>query len=273
MSPAAFPHTIEVQKRVFAGPMWVVLLGLEGTGHHGVCESLLPRCGLGDLKADLTGRTRELGILGAPCVALDGHMQLLVRRLVFAAPQSLRHSRAALQRRLRSYGNLSDTYRLLFQCTSSADSIYPSFMMSYPDAELGMLHAMPEEGKVTAHADAVALAQAAEAASVDVRFVVLRRDPADAAASVSRRTTVPFSAAARILRDNDAVLEWQLRRMSSAFIYELHYEALDPSGLAHFLKLNASELADNFRLHFHPTSQTQGDVSSADRAFVRYLWR
>ena len=37
--------------------------------------------------------------------------------------------------------------RLLRSCR---DSLYPQFMMSYPDAELAMLHAAPEEGKAGA---------------------------------------------------------------------------------------------------------------------------
>mmetsp|Transcript_144921 Transcript_144921/g.403648 ORF Transcript_144921/g.403648 Transcript_144921/m.403648 type:complete len:140 (-) Transcript_144921:103-522(-) len=105
----------------------------------------------------------------------------------------------------------------------------------------------------------------------DLRFVLLRRDPADAAMSISRRTAVPFAAAARILRDSDAVLASQLRRMSSAFVHELRYEAPDAKALAGFLRLNASILAESMRRHFKITKYSR--TSPEERAYVRHLWR
>jgi len=245
-------------KQTFEGPLLIVLLGLEGTGHHGACACLAePNCEFGQPES-------------RPCATLDGHMQLLVRRLIFSEPRTLQRTRSAVHRRLRFYANLTDAHRLLFQCTNSAESIYPSSMMSYPDAELAMLHAAPEEGKATANMDAAALATAAESAGVDVRFVVLRRDLADAIASVVRRTTLTFEAAARILQTADAVLAWQLSRLDSAFVHDWRYGTPDIDSLATFLRLNATALGDCVAQKFRVSRHVLGHQ---ERAFVKHLWR
>ena len=86
--------------------------------------------------------------------------------------------------------------------------------MSYPDRELGMQHtdvkSLVEEGRVTAHTDAASLAAAAELAGIDARFVVLRRDPVDAVMSIMKRLNHSFDSVARIMRDSDVQLSWQL---------------------------------------------------------------
>mmetsp|Transcript_29906 Transcript_29906/g.75710 ORF Transcript_29906/g.75710 Transcript_29906/m.75710 type:complete len:274 (+) Transcript_29906:2-823(+) len=250
-----------VQKTIFAGPMWVALLGLEGTGHHGICESLVPRCEM-------------VSESGEPCLAFDADMQIVVRQLAFALPDSLSRWRRKLSKRLTFYANLSSSKRILFQCSPSSESLYPhwSFMMSYPDAELGMQRSAAEEGKVTAHPDAVAMALAAERAGLDARFVVLRRDAADAVASISKRSALAFDVAARILRDNEAILEWQLRRLSPDFFFELPFESApaEAAALAVFLRLNESALEESLSQRFRITTHA---LSGAERAYVRHLWR
>ena len=73
---------------------------------------------------------------------------------------------------------------------------------------------------------------------------------AEASASLASKHHLPFNSEARILANNQKVLEKQLAALDPASVFRLNYHHPDARGLASFLRLEATELAKRFKLHW-----------------------
>jgi hypothetical protein len=160
-----------LNKTVYSGPMVVSWLGLEGTGHHGICATLAPRCsshvaariyhlGVGNFSnSRSTNRALSQGYHGAgaeaddydaqpvtlegnindthpppPCFVLDPVLADLMVNMVDSSPDKVSWHRNRLRKRMRLYksAGLPETLRIHFQC-SAGKGDGNGTMLSFPD--------------------------------------------------------------------------------------------------------------------------------------------
>ena len=288
-------------KLATTGPVWIVALGLEGSGHHGVCAAVYKATGGSgpctlsrNDSATLQVPWRALTSHNTGCdgrFSMDAYMADAVKAHTYASLEEHADLAEILYRRLRSYARLPPATRLLMQC-------HPLWAGSYPDAiharnnvggrrrvgnesAEGKEHAVGGlvptlEGVATAHFDARLLASSAERAGVDVRFVHLNRSVVASVASISRKKERPAAPTSRMLRAVNAELEQQLACLDPAFVVRLDADddRPDANGIAAFLRLPsplaqkfASALVDS-RVFLRPHRPIDPGLA----AYVRQTW-
>lgn len=218
-------------KTAFDGPMVVVIAGIEGTGHHGVCHALKPRC---------TTQSTQ------PCIHFDQALQDAVRPFFYPTVSSYWNATRDLKSRLGSLRlQLPPEHRVIFQC-GSADTNASSFMASYPDrvvaASLIPADIQKYAGISTARPDVLTLARHAEAHGVDFRIVHLQREPVLSILSRAKHVRVSIDALIAVALDNAIALKAQLSGLDPAFVLELnhtHAKQRAPA-LAEFLRMPAT---------------------------------
>jgi len=222
------------------------MAGLEGAGHHGL-QAMLQGTGLVYNKAGL----------GAEATQGMFHHSLPDFKGVRDDLRSNKHihiQREHLKTHLHNLiGNATQT--------GSSGNIFPlnpshygSYsMLSYPN--LGSLIA--QCSKSLQHPDIVTLARLCEEAGVDLRIIVMSRDPVRAVASTVRRGFGKAIAQTEALADNAAVLATQLQLMDNAFVMCMRSEMMGDAELwsKPYTWGHKSHGASHFRLRFGTNAQ------------------
>jgi hypothetical protein len=252
-----------IRKTVFHGPMLVVWLGIEGSGHHGICQCLAPRCSLTVPSI-------------SPCFAVDTGLAATVGSLLQIQTRELNQTLMKLRQQLRGHRRTTNSsVRVMLQCSPTARSSegvkfsYPAQAKAKAALKAGRAHHL--EGKSTFHIDATLLARLAEDVGLDVRFVLLQRPLAEASASIAQRFRIPFESEARIIRDNWALLQWQVSHLDTRFVFDFVYKQPDVRALASFLRLEtaASEaMFHEFSMNWHSSSRS---AAVAERQYEQFL--
>uniref|UniRef100_A0A7S3NN69 Uncharacterized protein n=1 Tax=Aureoumbra lagunensis TaxID=44058 RepID=A0A7S3NN69_9STRA len=209
----------------------VFFAGLEGTGHHTLCKVLEPRC-----ENDSTSNK-------LPCFEFDAKLQKGVSRLIRANDDSNKTKYEneiikSLQRFSKDEKNREGIVdgpqmRILhFQCTSENTGF--GLKLSYPDATIGKAMKSNHEGKVDAHLDLPFFVKLCERAGIDLRIIVVLRNPIDMIRSTAvHRHFGSIPVQTRILLTNLIVLLEQLKTVDPKFFCTIQYSSfIQPSSVS-----------------------------------------
>ena len=222
--PSGNSHTVGVlvSKTVFSDRhRFVFFAGVEGTGHH-YWTALWPRCSDGECAADtdltkltarVMGASLESGVPGADDIVsrasqLKKELRCLAGRISSSGSDGGSNNGGVIGGRGGEVCK-PDPARLIVLNTWKA-GIKGTGMMSYPN--------YGGRNKAIRHPDIHMLARLAEEAGVDLRIVVILRDPLHIMVSTTvNRHFNKYETQLRILADNQAVLLQQLREIDRRF--------------------------------------------------------
>lgn len=209
----------------------LTVLGLEGTGHHGICSVLS-----GAVKHDL-------------------NLEESMKRLITADVQTLGQRSSEIVKRLRTLPSASTT---MFQCTNKPQSI-SGFKMSFPDQSLSKnLHEM--EGKVTTYLNVPHLQSLCIQSNVTLIVVHLRRTISEAIVSSTRFGD--FASQARILRLNLLALNAMLPHIDNKFDVRYTHFANDMRQLSPYVDIGRLNMS-LFRANHHELTEAQREYADA----------
>ena len=203
----------------------LVILGLEGTGHHGICHVLS-----GKVKHSFQIESQVKSLIAADELTFGKHSNKLMEQL-------------------RMLPNASTT---MFQCSRKFSSI-SGFKMSFPDQSLSQR--LPKiEGKVTTHLNVPYLQTLCDRSNVTLLAVHLKRKIYEAVISSTRFNN--FVSQARMLRLNALALHAMLPRLRNRFDVRYDHFEIDMHQLSPYIDLRLLNMS-LFRTSHHELTATQ----------------
>lgn len=251
-----------VEKRREGWPRLFFLAGLEGTGHHLVCQALEPRCEKEDAPHDQS------------CFWFAKKLEDVVKAHILTNAKEAAMTSLRIRERLKTIveDNGSRMSLFHFQCNERLDG--GGFKCSYPDAGLATELKSHLEGKVDSHLDLSFLAEACEAAGIDLRIVLVTRDPVDSVYSTAlHRFFGSVEQETRILLSNLQILSTQLDAIDPKFFCSIDYDDLVDSPretsehIAKFIGLTSNHMSDSFASKVFP-NRTRREVDPFIRSYV-----